>query len=284
MQLASRRLTKIFSLLAPVLLAACGATATTASTTTTAAIATTTLVPPTVTAAPGTSAAPTTTVVEVTPKVATAVLAKSGSSPSYTINISYPVVSGLLSSVDESNINSQIVNAVNSWAESFTQNLSLGSANAQSTTSSTLNGAFKVILADSKIFSVQVGLQTSTPTSATAATTISTLNFNLSSGTLLSLPGLFKSGSDFLSILSRDAKSQLAQQLTAQGVGASSVSQSGTSPLPSNFAAFNITPNSIMIGFSQGQAVPSSIGAVTVNVPLSDLAGAIDPNGPLANP
>jgi hypothetical protein len=186
--------------------------------------------------------------------------------------------------VDETNINSQITNAVNSWAQSFTQNLNLNSSNAQSTSSSTLNGAFKVILADSKIFSVQFVLQTSTANSATAGTTISSLNFNLSSGTLLSLPGLFKAGSDFLSILSRDSRSQLSQQLTAQGVAASSVNQSGTSALPSNFAAFNVTPNSIMVGFSQGQAVPSSIGAVTVNVPLTDLASAIDPNGPLANP
>ncbi len=284
MRVPIQRSSKVWSIVAPLLLASCGATATTATTTSTAPMSSTTLVPPTVTAAPGSTAAPTTTVVEVTPKVATATYVKSGSSPNYSINISYPVVSGLLSSVDETNINSQITNAVNSWAQSFTQNLNLNSSNAQSTSSSTLNGAFKVILADSKIFSVQFVLQTSTANSATAGTTISSLNFNLSSGTLLSLPGLFKAGSDFLSILSRDSRSQLSQQLTAQGVAASSVNQSGTSALPSNFAAFNVTPNSIMVGFSQGQAVPSSIGAVTVNVPLTDLASAIDPNGPLANP
>ena len=231
-----RRSSKVWSVVAPLLLASCGATATTATTSSTAPISSTTLVPPTVTAAPGTTAAPTTTVVEVTPKVVTQTYVKSSSSPNYSINISYPVVSGLLSSVDEANINSQIANAVNSWAQSFAQNLNLNSSNAQSTSSSTLNGAFKVILADSKIFSVQFVLQTSTGNSATAGTTISSLNFNLSSGTLLSLPGLFKTGSDFLSILSRDSRSQLSQQLTAQGVAASSVNQSGTSALPSNLA------------------------------------------------
>ncbi|MDA8196869.1 MAG: DUF3298 domain-containing protein [Actinomycetota bacterium] len=284
MKVAKLGKSRIFAILTPLVLAGCGATATTATTTTAPSLSSTTLIPPTVTAAPGTTAAPTTTVVEVTPNVSASVFAKSSTSPNYTINISYPVVSGLVSSVDESNINSQIANAVNSWAESFAQNLSLGSSNVQTSTTSTLNGAFKVILADSKIFSVQFVLQTATASNAAATTTISTLNFNLSTGTLLSLPGLFKSGSDFLSILSRDSRSQLQQQLSAQGVAASSLSQSGTSPLPSNFAAFNITSNSIMIGFSQGQAVPSSIGAVTVNVPLADLAGAIDPNGPLANP
>ena len=212
MQVAHRRSLRILSVLAPIALASCGATATTATSTTVAPISSTTLIPPTVTAAPGTTAAPTTTVVEVTPKITTAVFAKSSASPNYSININYPVVSGLLSSVDESNINSQISNAVNSWSQSFAQNLSLGSSNLQSSTSSMLNGSYKVILADGKIFSVQFVLQTSTPTSPAVATTISTLNFNLSSGTLLSLPGLFKTGSNFLSILSRDARSQLTQQ------------------------------------------------------------------------
>lgn len=272
---------RVKSLAIPVLallLASCGskpAPAASKSTTTTTGAATTT------TAAVTTTSTTTTAPAGVAPSIATASYTRSGGNPGYSVTISYPVLGGMASNASQARINSQIIASVASWANAFVQNVSsISSSSVQG--NSTLTGAFKSILVNSKVASFQFVLNSDVASAAQPSVNIYSLNFNLATGATYALSDLFKSGSNYLSALSQASISQLTAQLAAQHVPAAELqSDPGLSPAPANFAAFNISSGSLVIGFSQGQVIGTAIGALTVTIPDQALAQVIAPNGPL---
>ena len=271
---------RVKSLVIPVLallLASCGskpAPAASKSTTTTGAATTTT-------AAVTTTSTTTTAPAGVAPSIATASYTRSGGNPGYSVTISYPVLGGMASNASQARINSQIIASVASWANAFVQNVSsISSSSVQG--NSTLTGAFKSILVNSKVASFQFVLNSDVASAAQPSVNIYSLNFNLATGATYALSDLFKSGSNYLSALSQASISQLTAQLAAQHVPAAELqSDPGLSPAPANFAAFNISSGSLVIGFSQGQVIGTAIGALTVTIPDQALAQVIAPNGPL---
>ncbi|WP_201731831.1 DUF3298 domain-containing protein [Acidithrix sp. C25] len=274
------------------LIGACGSTtslAAVAKTTTTAASASPTLVASPLSPTGSTSTtlpSTTTTSPSVVPTQVSQTYSKSGSSPSFSVNISYPVISGMTSSSAQNGINSQIYGAVASWANSFMQNVAMAASSGSGPNGvSNLTGSYKVTLLDARLASFQFVLNTAAAAASAPNTSIQALTFSLASGTVLSLSDLFGTNNSFLTTLSNQARAQLTTQLAAQGVPSAQIqSAPGLNPLLSNFAAFNITSNSLILGFSQGQVISSAIGDLTVNIPLVDLKSIIDPTGPLANP
>ena len=263
-----------------VLLASCGsksAPAASKSTGTTAGAATTTTAVTTTTISTTTTTAP----AGVAPSIATASYTRSGGNPGYSVTISYPVLGGMASNTSQARINSQIIASVASWANAFVQNVSsISSSSVQG--NSTLTGAFKSILVNSKVASFQFVLNSDVASAAQPSVNIYSLNFNLATGATYALSDLFKAGSNYLSALSQASISQLTAHLAAQHVPAAELqSDPGLSPAPANFAAFNIDSGSLMIGFSQGQVIGTAIGALTVTIPDQALAQVIAPNGPL---
>ena len=264
-----------------VVLAACGSKpspAASKSTTTTSSSTTTT-------SSTTTSSSTTTTSPQsgVAPSTATASYTRSGGSPSYSVTISYPVLGGMVSTAAQTRINSQIIASVAGWANSFVQNVSsITGSSVQG--NSTLTGAYKTVLVDSKVASFQFVLNSDVVSAAQPSTNIYSLNFNLSNGATYALGDLFKAGSNYLSALSQAAITQLTAQLAAQHIPAVELQNDpGLSPAPANFAAFNIASGSLVLGFSQGQVIGTAIGALTVNIPDQALSQVIAPNGPLAN-
>ena len=262
-----------------VLLASCGskpAPAASQSTSTTAAASTTS------TAAVTTSSTTSTTApAGVAPSIATASYTRSGGNPGYGVTISYPVLGGMASNASQARINSQIIASVASWATAFVQNVSsISSSSVQG--SSTLTGAFKSILVNSKVASFQFVLNSDVASAAQPSVNIYSLNFNLATGAAYALSDLFKPGSNYLAVLSQASIAQLTAQLAAQHVPAAELQNDpGLSPAPGNFAAFNIASGSLVIGFSQGQVIGTAIGALTVSIPDQAVAQVIAPNGPL---
>ena len=184
----------------------------------------------------------------------------------------------------QASINSQIIASVANWANAFVQNVSMlqgASANGNST----LSGAFKTELVDSRIASFQFVLNQDVASAAHSNTNIYSLDFSLATGHQLGLTDLFVSGSNYLSMLSSASITLLTQQLSAQGVPASELENDpGLSAAPANFAAFDITSSGLVIGFSQGQVISTALGALTVTIPYTSLANVIAPKGPLVNP
>ena len=265
-----------------LLVAACGTTsnsqavapsAPSSSITTTTTTSTSTTSTTTTTSQPG-----------VAPSVATASYTRSGSSPNYDVSVSYAVLGGMASLSSQASINSQIIASVANWANAFVQNVSMlqgASANGNST----LSGAFKTELVDSRIASFQFVLNQDVASAAHSNTNIYSLDFSLATGHQLGLTDLFVSGSNYLSMLSSASITLLTQQLSAQGVPASELENDpGLSAAPANFAAFDITSSGLVIGFSQGQVISTALGALTVTIPYTSLANVIAPKGPLVNP
>lgn len=56
----------------------------------------------------------------------------------------------------------------------------------------------------------------------------------------------------------------------------------GTEPTADNYAAWAITPGGLEITFGQYQVAPYATGMPVVTIPVTHLAGLIDPSGPLA--
>ncbi len=244
----------------------------------------TTTAPTTTTASTTTTSTTSTTQPSgVAPSIATASYTRSGGNPSYSVTISYPVLGGMASTTAQAKINSQIIASVAAWANSFVQNVSsISGSSVQG--NSTLTGAYKTVLVDSKVASFQFVLNSDVVSAAQPSTNIYSLNFNLSNGATYALGDLFKAGSNYLSALSQAAITQLTAQLAAQHIPAVELQNDpGLSPAPANFAAFNIASGSLVLGFSQGQVIGTAIGALTVNIPDQALSQVIAPNGPLAN-
>ncbi len=274
---------RVKSLVIPVvavLLASCGskpAPAASKSTTTTRAASTTTT-----SAVTTTSTTSTTAPAGVAPSIATASYTRSGGNPGYSVTISYPVLGGMSSNTSQTRINSQVIASVASWATAFVQNVS-SISNSSVHGNSTLTGAFKTILVNSKVASFQFVLNSDVASAAQPSVNIYSLNFNLATGAAYALSDLFKPGSNYLAALSQASISQLTAQLAAQHVPAVELQNDpGLSPAPANFAAFNIASGSLVIGFSQGQVISTAIGALTVTIPDQALAQVIAPSGPLA--
>ncbi|MDA8385315.1 MAG: DUF3298 domain-containing protein [Actinomycetota bacterium] len=199
------------------------------------------------------------------------------------MTISYPVLGGMASTAAQARINSQIIASVAGWADSFVQNVSsISGSSVQG--NSTLTGAFKTVLVNSKVASFQFVLNSDVVSAAQPSTNIYSLNFNLSNGAAYALGDLFKAGSNYLTTLSQAAIAQLTAQLAAQHIPAAELQNDpGLSPAPANFAAFNIASGALVLGFSQGQVIGTAIGALTVSIPDQALSQVISPNGPLGS-
>ncbi|VVC74830.1 Peptidoglycan-N-acetylmuramic acid deacetylase PdaC [Aquicella siphonis] len=104
------------------------------------------------------------------------------------------------------------------------------------------------------------------------------LNYNLDKNQAIELSDLFIPGSNYLEILSRYTRFDLARRLKN-----SSRIADGTLPVPESFANWNIKPTGIVITFDENRVAPDVYGAQTVLVPYSALSEVIAPDSPVAD-
>jgi hypothetical protein len=102
------------------------------------------------------------------------------------------------------------------------------------------------------------------------------ITFDLKTKRALELPDLFKSGVDYLGVIS-DA---CIDDLEERGMPVSR-DHSALTPNPDNYKVWNLTPNGLLLSFDQCVVLSCADGSVRSLIFYSDLANILDPNGPL---
>lgn len=206
-------------------------------------------------------------------------------SPQLTANISYPVLGGMASGALEESINSAIFTTVKGYVSSFESQVGEQSGQPASgggggLNQSQISGSFTTEFVDSKYVSFKFLITSYTANAASPSTKGESLTFDLGNGSLMSLDNLFSS-SDYLSTLSKLVRAQLASKL-GQNSDQNFI-DSGTQPVASNFAAWNLTGSGLEFTFAQGQVAAAATGVQSVTVPYALLSGIARTPGPLTS-
>lgn len=226
-------------------------------------------------------ASTTTTLPGVVPSIATMSYAKTFSSPYFSVDISYPHLSGMTPGGVESAVNSSISKAVSGFVSQFASVLKEQSRDLQGGSGypSQISGSFTTTFVSSRYASFRFLLDSYNIQAASPTQRAESLTYDLSNAQSISLQDLF-STPDYLQTLSALSAVQLRKKLgdTAQ----QNLISGGTQPYPKNFSAWNITQSSLEITFAQGQVAPVASGAVSIEIPYSELAGIAMHPGPLS--
>ncbi len=98
-----------------------------------------------------------------------------------------------------------------------------------------------------------------------------TINYDLAHDRLMQLPDLFKSGADYLPILSQRSIEDLRKQGVLEW-------EDGAAPNPENFKSWNLTPQGLMITFDPYQVASYAAGYQKVVLPWSSLGDILNPD------
>ena len=104
-----------------------------------------------------------------------------------------------------------------------------------------------------------------------------TLNFNLTTDKELTLTELFKPRAKYLTIFSQYSESELNKKLQDKWM-----IKEGTAPVEKNYTLWNLKNNGIEIIFEEYQVAPYVAGSQTVVIPYSMLKNDIALNSPIA--
>ena len=103
------------------------------------------------------------------------------------------------------------------------------------------------------------------------------INYDLSTGKLITLNDLFKPNEDFLPVIADFASHELHQR---QDLPPEQI-EPGVAPSADNYKIWNITPQGLLITFEEYQVGPYAAGPQMVLVPFDTLSALISPDGPL---
>jgi hypothetical protein len=111
-------------------------------------------------------------------------------------------------------------------------------------------------------------------------TAIVTRTFDMTTGHALALADLFRPGSDWLQVLSRESRALLPKELGPSAIPAMYLP--GTTPEAANFTGWALTPFGLRIQFSDYQVAAYVAGTPAIVIPFAALADVARPHGPLA--
>jgi hypothetical protein len=104
------------------------------------------------------------------------------------------------------------------------------------------------------------------------------VNCDLVSGHIYSLADLFKPGSDYLKVLSKESGAALAKMFGKFPI------TTPPSPVAASFAAWSLTRSTLNITFQDYEVGAYAIGTPTVKLPIKGLASIANTKGPLLHP
>ncbi len=100
------------------------------------------------------------------------------------------------------------------------------------------------------------------------------LNLDIANARVLKLGDLFKSGVDYLQVLSDYCIQDLKHRNVLEW-------NTGALPVEENYRTWNITPEGLLISFDPYEVASYAMGPQTVTVPYTSLKDILDPGGPL---
>lgn len=198
-----------------------------------------------------------------------------GQIPGYTVNSQTPVLTGSADRRVQA-FNASMKTVVDNAVAAFKQNVATLPPSPDSTSSS-FQLDYHVLSPPGNILSLKFDIQTFYSGATHPAGTSLTATFDLEGGQPLALADLFVPDTDYLGAVAK----YCAAQLSARDIGFQGF-ELGATATEQNYRNWNITPNGLMITFDEYQVAPYTAGPQTVVIPFRELAGLIQPDGPLA--
>ena len=200
-----------------------------------------------------------------------------------TYQVRYPRVSGLDDASAAAAINKLLQDGADAGLRDFTSGIGKD-PQAGPNQPSTLQVDYSVAFSSPDVLSLRVNSYSYPSGAAHGTDVLSTFTFDLASGRRLALADLFRPGSSYMDALATESRAQLKVTLADWMTDTSMTSwlATGTEPTPDNYAAWAITPGGLEITFGQYQVAPYAAGMPLVTIPVTHLAGLMDPSGPLA--
>jgi hypothetical protein len=199
----------------------------------------------------------------------------------YVINVTYPQLTGLSRSDAEIKINKNIKAKIDLVIKDFKTSNNDAIDPLPGAGASTFDATYSVQANNTIPNVVSMRLVESFFDSGAAhpGHFIDTLNYNTSTGDVISLDDLF-SGTTYLERLSAYTRSELKKKIGGDE-SASSQIETGTTPDEQNFLTFILADTGLIVVFQEYQVAAYAAGVQEILVPYSELMDIIDPNGPL---
>lgn len=191
----------------------------------------------------------------------------------YSIDVEYPVLSGMSDLKIQKIINLDIFDAVSKIQNGFIQDVAqtnpynIGDEN-------TLLVRYETFALSRRVASFEIEISEYNIGAAHPGDFIETLNYDLLSGHLLALGDIFQPQSPYLSRVSEISIANLSQQLGRQGL--SDWQQEGARPVAENYQNFVLTDSALVIIFNPYQVAPSAAGILQVIIPYAQLKNIIN--------
>lgn len=215
--------------------------------------------------------------------VRTLVLAEGSADDPVQVRLEYPALSLPGKSKVEDRVNAALFEAAEGYVREFREGLGEPVVEEPGA-ASTLDGTFETTLFDAGAASFRFTISHYLAGAAHPGATIPTFSFDLATGNQLALEDLFRPGSEHLKTLAAHCREAVEAVWLADGPldrPANDWIEEGTRPVAANYASWNIGRSGLLITFQEYQVGPYAMGPVRCEVPTADIAGILDPDGPL---
>jgi hypothetical protein len=211
---------------------------------------------------------------EVSPdwKLAIKTISEESKEPAYTITISLPVLESAANKVDA--FNTAVTAFSDKTIADFKQNVKDAQGSPAPANGSDLIVLYSAFSTSRGQISVRFDTDFYTQGMAHPAHAISSLNYDLATGKILTLADLFVPGAKYLDVLATYCQAELKRQ---DRLGF----PEGALPKPENYAIWNLSSGGLLITFDYYQVGPGAQGPSEVLVPYTLLGDMLRTDGPI---
>jgi len=202
----------------------------------------------------------------------------------YTIDVSYPQITGENLSTQAKEFNRLVNEMVSKSVQQFKNYVKADMPHMQTLPESVKHNGFNINYdidvvkpVNHILISLRLSIEGMQAGRAHPYHTHQVLNFDLNKGKVLTLKDLFKSRANYLSVFAKYASKELNDKLQDKWM-----INDGTAPLAKNYQLWNLEDDGILITFEEYQVAPYAAGPQEVEVPYSLLKNLVAPDAPIA--
>lgn len=197
----------------------------------------------------------------------------------YSIDVTYPQITGKELTEGEQQFNQRITNIVNKEMEDFKNSVKRDIPHMQTLPVTVRKNNFQIdydidLIHQLSLVSVRLTIQSMQAGRAHPYRTHKVLNFDLINNKELALSDLFKPKVNYLQTLASYSNKKLNQTVQEKDKW---MIEEGAKPLAKNYKHWNIAKNAILITFDEYQVAPYVYGPQEVEIPYSELQALLSP-------
>lgn len=201
----------------------------------------------------------------------------------YTMDYSYPQITGDNLPQTAQKFNQLVLESVNKSVQQFKNYVKADMPHMQTLPDSLKHNSFRMdytvnVLKPAKqnLISLRLSIEGMQAGRAHPYHTHQVLNYDLNRGTVLALKDLFKPRANYLSAIANYANTELNQKLQDKWM-----IKEGTAPLAKNYQLWNLENKGILITFEEYQVAPYASGPQAIEIPYDTLKNLIAHNAPI---